>query len=206
MKAGLLFVLTMFITSVSAEPINRKGPDVGSDARIEIVLLEDFKVNAPAKLVWSYFLGEKKSKWTLPYVTIAGQADELGEIYIISAADGTINYPTSSFEIIKIEEARHLVLTMWDHASEDAPRKLVGYDILNLFQEEGGTKVLFNQVSFIDRADIKKVFSVKSDEVNALLEKFDGDEIKAYRHLRQAFFSDIFSKLKVMIEDDSESQ
>ena len=184
--------------------------DTGNGEHLDIALLVEFSVDQTAEEVWEYFTSKKRGLWTGPYRTIKGKSDQAGEIFSYHLVNGDVVYPTASYEIVKVEPFKHIVLAMWGHKSKMHDRSLFGYDIVNIEERNGKTKITFNQISFITATEVKNIVRKMINEptssshqiaLKGIMKKTGGDEVKAFKLYRQRVMSEIFIKLKKLIED-----
>lgn len=204
------FISMVAIMSLGLEVMGNEGLDTGNGEHVDIALLEEFSVDRTAEQVWEYFRGEKKGMWTGPYRTVKGEPDQEGEIFSYHLIDGRVQYPTVSYEIVRVEPFKHIVLAMWKHESKMQARKLFGYDIVNIEEKNGKTQVTFNQISFTTVTEVRSTVhgiingpaSPQQVVFKDLMRRTDGDEIRAFKLLQQEYISKIFIKLKKLIESN----
>jgi hypothetical protein len=103
-------------------------------------------VNRPASKVWPFFFGTKKDIWTRSaYRTIAGEPDQIGEIFMHEYV--VLGAPLYFFyEAVRVIPERELALKITFQRQAAGSRELIGYDVINVNEIAGRTTVVLQQL------------------------------------------------------------
>lgn len=113
----------------------------------DFAFMGSITIDRAATSIWPHFFGKKKGFWTgTDYITVEGEPDAVGEVYVMKRPSHASHGATMYYEAIRIEAPRYLALKISYSEPGGTHRMLLGYDIVSLEEVSGRTVVTLHQV------------------------------------------------------------